>query len=458
MLPLALTARQSVAAFLLAAPAFAQIPDGHVVFGSFGSGTGVQGIYFTHPRDTTAQPVAITNLPSDLNNQGTGSRGVAALARRSSDGALLAGERAPAGASVDFWVLRLQGSQVVLAQSYSCGTSAGVGEIPQFGQLPDGRVVIAATDLLAGGQMAHFFNGGGYNWQGLSILNPQNGAFSTIAVSNWNQFVGVMNGMAVSRDGNFVYLGEYISTTAGSLWVIPTAGGTGTIVNLPFGASNVAVDLDGTVLVTTLNGPPNLFRYDPVAQSTTVVTTTTGPLNAIVIESATGNYQMATANGGTPSRSLLWRTPAGPENVLLSPQLGTISSVDVNPNPEVYGAGSPLPSAYAWRLSPNPGGLPLVGNTNFSLTVGASPGTVAAGLFLVGAAKSAPLSVLGIDVLVDPAGAVALSGSLTDTAILPLPLPNQPSLVGAQLFAQSIWIDLTTSSFAASAGVELTVL
>lgn len=446
-----------LAASSLAGSAVAQVPDGYIVFGTFATGPAFQGIYFAHPRDTTAAPIAVANLPQDLNNQGTGSRGVASLARRASDGAILAGERAPGGSSVDFWVLRLNGSAVTLAQSFSCGTSAGVGEIPQFGQLPDGRVVIAATDLQAGGQLAHFFNNGGYNWQGLSILNPASGAFTTVPVSNWGAFTGVMNGMAVSRDGLKIWLGAYISTTSGALWEIPVNGGTAVIAaQLPFGASNVAVDVDDTVLVTTLNGPPNLYRYDPVSTSLTPIPGASGPLNAIGVERTTGNFLMATANAGTPPRSLVWRTPTGPENLLLNPGLSTISSLDVNPNPESYGAGTPGAASYAWRLAPNPGGLPEAGNAGFSLTVAASAPTVAVGLFAVGFAKIAPLSVFGFDLLVDPAGVIALGTTLADEAVLPLPLTAGPGLIGTQLFVQGIFLE--PAAFVASPGVSFTVL
>lgn len=444
---------------LFAAAAAAQIPDGYVLFGTFGSGTGTQGLYFAHPRDTVQMVTPVLGLPADLNGTGSGSRGVAAVARRDRDGAVLAGERAPAGASVDFWVLQLVGNQVSVAQSYSCGTSAGVGEIPQFGQLPDGRIVVAATDLVAGSQMAHFFNGGGYNWQGLSILNPVSGAFTTVSVSNWNQFVGVMNGMAVSRDGNFVYLGEYISTSSGALWEIPIGGGTMTqAAALPFGASNVTVDQDGTVLVTTLNGPPNLFRYDPVSQSTTVVTTTTGPLNAILLESVTGNYMMATANAGTPNRSLIWRSPAGPDNTLLSPGLGTISAVAINPNPESYGTGTAGAASYAWQLAPNAGGLPQNGNAGFSLTLASDVPSTAIGLVGIAFAKIAPTPVFGIDLLIDPTGAVLLPTTLVDSATIALPLPTGASFVGLSLFGQAVLIETPSGQFVASPGVELTVL
>jgi hypothetical protein len=444
----------------LAAIATAQVPDGYAVFGTFASGSGTgRGIFFAHPRDSSAPIIPVTNLPQNLSDAGSGSRGVAALMRRPSDGAILAGERAPGGASVDLHVLHLSGSQVVFAQLFSCGTSAGVGEIPQFGMLPDGRVVVAATDLEPGGQLSHFFNGGGYNWQGLSILDTDSGTFTAIPVSNWNAFVGVMNGMAVSRDGSTVYLGAYISSSSGALWEIPLAGGTATqVAALPFGDSNVAIDHDDTVLLTTLNGPPNFFRYDPFTTQLTTIPSSSGPLNAVAVEPSTGNYFLATANAGTPPRSLLWRTPTGTETVLqVTPTTATISSIDSNPNPENYGAGTPGTAAYRWLTAPNPGGLPEVGNTSFSLTVAADQSIAAPGVVMLGQAAIAPLTVLGVDVVVDPSSAVFLGSVLVDTAEVPLPLPANPALVGIELYAQSFWIE-PAGNLTASNGVSMTVL
>ncbi len=357
-------------------------------------------------------------------------------------------------------VLHLSGNQVVFAQLFSCGTSVTVGEIPQMGLLPDGRVVVGASDLQPGGQLAHFFNGGAYNWQGLAILNTTSGQWQPIAVGNWAAFAGVINGLAVSRDGNSVYVGAYISSSAGALWAVPVAGGTATLVaSLPFGASNVAIDDDDTVLVTALNGPPNLFRYDPVAAIMTPVPSASGPLNAIAVERATGNYLICTANGGLPARSVVWRTETGPENVLQqTPTTATLSAIDVNPNPESYGTGTPALASYRW-LTPNPGGLPQAGNASFSLTVAASQTMVAQGLFVFAAAPVAPVNVLGVDVVVDPASASVFGAVLVDEATFALPVPAVPSLVGATLFAQSFWFELVANGgFAASPGVSLTIL
>lgn len=443
---------------LFGAAATAQVPDGYIVFGSFQGAPGQNGIFFAHPRDTTATPIPVTGLSPALAYDPTGQRGVAALLRRPSDGALIVGERAPAGTSVDLHILRLSGAHVMKAQLFSVGTSAAVGEIPQCGLLPDERIVVAATDLAAGGPLSHFDNGA-YNWQGLGILDPVSGGVTTIPVANWNVFTGVINAMTVSRDGSTVYLGSWISVSSGALWEVPTTGGALTLVaSLPFGASNLAVDLDDTVLVTTLNGPDNLYRYDPVTQSTTSIPNNTGPLNAIAVEAATGNYLMATANAGTPIRSLVWTTPTGLANVLISPNVATISALDTNPNPESYGQSSGGSTGYRWQIDGNPDGLPITGNADFSLTLASDTPIVALGFWLFAFASIAPVDVLGITAYIDVTNFLSFPLILNDTATFSWAIPNDPSMLGDELFAQALLVENPTSILAASPGLSLTIL
>ena len=42
--------------------AIAQVPDGYVVWGSFLGAAGQNGVYFSHPRDTTAAPISVTGI------------------------------------------------------------------------------------------------------------------------------------------------------------------------------------------------------------------------------------------------------------------------------------------------------------------------------------------------------------------------------------------------------------
>ena len=62
-----------------------------------------------------------------------------------------------------------------------------------------------------------------------------------------------------------------------------------------------------------------------------------------------------------------------------------------------FGAPTPRNQTYTWRLAPNPGGLPTVGNSGFSFTVDASPGApVVTGFVLAAAGLQTPLVVAGI--------------------------------------------------------------
>lgn len=446
---------------LFALPATAQVPDGWIVWGSFMSTTltnGQCGIFFSHPRDGLQPVIQVQGLPAALGFDPAGRRGSACVAYRSSDGMLIAGERSPAGTSVDLHVMRLVGDTVVYDQLFSCGTSTSVGEIPQCAVLSDGRIVVGATDLDAGGPLAQFQTAQ-YNWEGLGIVDTKSGSVTPIVVSNLNQFPGVINGLAVSKDEQTVYVGNWISSTSGDLWAVPIGGGTATMVAaLPWGASNVAVDLDGTVLVTTLNGPDNLYRYDPASGLTTPIPTGTGPLNAIHVEPTTGYYLMATASSGTPARSLMWMSPVGQPSVLVSPNQQTISGVSTNPNPEQFGASTPGAADYRWALSPNAGGLPLVGNNGFSLTVESSTQMNALAFVSMSLGKTPPTSLFGLSMHLELGTAVSVFSSFVDTLTVPLAIPNAPAFVGLQLYAQAFFAELPGNQLAASPGVELTIL
>ncbi len=446
----------------LVLPAAAQVPDGWIVWGSFMStnlANGQCGLFFSHPRDGLQPVIAVTGLPPALAFDPLGRRGSACVAYRASDGMLIAGERSPAGTSVDLHVMRLQGSAVVFDQLFSVGTSVNVGEIPQCAPLPDGRrIVVGASDLQPGGPLAQFQTLQ-YNWEGLGIVDTISGSVAPIPVSNLSSFPGVINGLNVSQDGQTVYVGNYISATLGDLWSVPITGGAATqVATFPFGASNVTVDNDGSVLVTTLDGPPNLFRYSPVTGLTTPVLTGIGAMNAICVEPATGNYLLATATAGTPTRSLLWMTPNGTPMLLASPNRQTISGISVNPNPEQYGDSTPGAVNYHWRVAPNPGGLPLAGNAGFSLTVASDQPMVAVALLSVSLASTPPTPQFGLVTHIDLSAAVTIFATLLDTATLPLPLPNDSAFVGMQLFAQAFFAEQPSQTLAASPGVSLTIL
>ena len=431
----------SLPLLVCAASAAAQVPQGWYAFGTFAGATSTltRGIFLAHPR--SAAPVtAVTGLTGDLTVTGT-----ACILYRESDGALLVGERAPAATSVDVHVLQLSGTAVVADMPISVGTGNSVGEIPQMGWLPDGRVVVAATDL-SDGPLKNYLTTR-YGWQGLGIVDTQNATVTPVPISNGATIVDVFNALAVAPDGQSVYLGTYVSNTSGDIWNVPLpAGGPATLVaNLPGGISNMAFDDQGYLWVTDAYTSQGLYKVDLATNTFVTVPHSAGAINGIAFEHTTGNFAFVTGGAGVPARSGFWTDPAGTNNLLATPAgIATPSGVAIRPNPARHGTGSAAANRYDWALRPNPGGLPLTGNAGFSLTLRTTgSGTTLAGVYLIATqALATPLHVLGVDLWLDPA-TIHLSGLVpaAPLATIPLPIPADPSLVGLPLFAQGFALE-----------------
>lgn len=101
---------------------------------------------------------------------------------------------------------------------------------------------------------------------------------------------------------------------------------------------------------------------------------------------------------------------------------------------------------------------PRLGNGLF----GYAMGNAQANTFGVIALALGPASIpaLGITVLVDPSSAVpfGLAANAFGAAIHPFPLPPNPAVVGAALYAQALWLDLCGSQlWASSPGLSFTI-
>lgn len=449
----------SFAVVALATSAFAQIPDGYYAWCSFQGTAGQTGVFFQHPRDA-GPPIVVTGLNPDLLWVPGGRQGASCIAIRPSDGALVVGERAEQGHSVDLHLMRLRGSDVAYDQLISMGTGGRAGEIPQCAFLPDERIVVAATDLTQG-PLALLLTQS-YGYEGVGIVDPVGGNVTPVPITNGQALAqGVFNGLTVSADGTMCYIANYVTSQQGEVWSLPLpAGGQATLIaTVPAGVSNLGWDGQGNLLIAALNGPPNLWRVDLSTMQMTTVPTTIGPLNAVGLESVTGNLAVVTANAGTPPRSVFWMENDGTEHLLASPNMATISGIDVAPNPRVYGTATQGQCTYVWKTAPNPGGLPLVGNTSFSLTiesslpVGAYLGAVVVAL----APATQPTTIAGVELLFDPASvATTINLSPQQTMTMPLPVPNDPNLVGGRLFLQTLFGE--PGGLAASAGLRVTIL
>jgi hypothetical protein len=433
---------------VLAATAAAQIPDGWYTHGAFSPQRGPIGVFLSHPR-TPGSPTAITNLQGDLTVTGS-----SCILYRRSDGAILVGERAPVGASIDLHVIWLNGTSVLLDASFSLGMGGSCcGEIPQMALLPDGRVVVAVTDV-ASGPLKNYLTTA-YGWQGVGIVDTRSGLITPIDITNGASIVDVFNALALSPDATSVYLGCW-EGTKGDIWSVPLAGGAATLVaSVPRGLSSLTFDKAGNLWAATLDSFQSLFRIDVTNGSFVHVSTLNGALNAVEYDATTGNFAALSANAGAPARSVFWMEPDGTDHLLTNAGLGILSGIAINPNPEVYGTGTPGNATYRWEL-PNAGGLPLVGNTGFSLTVQGTglpqPGVVAIGT----ARATVPIVVLGATLEVDPASILIWKSVASVPSPVTLPIPNDKNFIGAALRVQSFHLE--GSQLAATPGIEFTVL
>ncbi len=475
--------RNSLALVLAAAAAFAaresqaQVPDGWYVVSSFFNYScstypttcASEGgrLFFVHPRSPSivTAPIEVTGLGCDLTGEPalcgvTLTQGANCVLRRPSDGALIVGEQAPAGASVDLHILSLAGATVATDIPYSVGTAG-----------PGGTLGIVQSALLANGEVLVGVNGIAAGPLAGSILGivsenpPPAGTVTALPVSPPSPFPPGAFLNAVAVDGTTAYFGmvgdpaQCLSTVYG----VAVSGGSATPLATTAGAvANLAVDGAGQVLASFVANPcgappDNLVRIDPSNGTVTPIDPPIGVINAVAVERVTGNLALVTGNvPGGSSGTAYWATPAGAAAQLTFYYLGwwgAKSGIDVNPDPEAYGAGT-CGSKYAWALAPNPGGLPEVGNGGFSLTV-TSVGSPAPGLFAVSLA-SANGVVLGVDVLVDLAQLVVV-GSHPGT--ISLPIPPLAGLLGARVLVQSFHVDACgPMGIAASDGVEVSVL
>lgn len=444
-----------ILALLTATGLAAQVPQGHIVFSTFGN-AGQRGLFLSHPVHP-GTPRAIHGLYGDL-----AITGVSCVAYRPNDGAIICGERAQVNSSVDVHVIELKGTDVYRDSSFSLGTGGSCcGEIPQLAVLADGRIVVAATDLAAG--PLAMYQTTSYGIQGLGIVDTSSGKITPIPISNGASIVDVFNGLAVAPDESAVFVGTYVSSVQGDIYRIPLPGGGAAtkVATVPAGLSNICFDLDGSLLVTTLAPNQSLYRVDVSNGQVAQIANQLGTLNGLAVEAATASLLIVSSSGGTPSRSLHRVDGATGNTILLSnPGLATPSGIDLYPNPHRFAPAQHGADTYEWVLAPNPGGLPLVGNSGFSLTLQRSTTTVpTVQLLALSAGRLAqPLQIGQAQIWLDPAKLIAVGSHGASPQIQwALPVPNNTALVGIQLFAQSLHEEVG-GRLASSAPLAFTIL
>lgn len=434
-----------------ATTAVAQVPDGSFVFGTFGSASiGVRGLFYSHPRNQN-QITPIQNLQGDLTRTGS-----SCVVYRESDGMILAGERAPIGGSVDLHMIKLSGDSVLFDASFSLGQGGSCcGEIPQMSLLPDGRVVVAVTDIDSG-PLKNILTTS-YGWQGVGIVDTTSGLITPINVTNGNIITAVFNGMTVHPDFSKVYLCTWNSSTQGDVWEVPIQGGPATLTaTLPAGCSNMSFGSDGLLYVTCLNSQAPLYSVDVNTGVVTNIPQANGQLNAISQEKVTGEFGMVSASSGVPGRSVFWMERNGTAHLLSTPGLATPSGISAVPNPREVGEASPGNASYTWRV-PHPGGLPTLGNSSFSILVEGTgaiqPGWMVASL---GVAET-PTSFLGADIYLELSQILFSAPVPAPPVLMPIGIPSDPGLLGFSIYFQSVHTD-GAFALAATSPLKVTII
>jgi len=443
----------------LPAPALAQVPDGWFVVSSFKSDVpqgpfppfpGLGGIHFVHPRNPLP-PVSVVGLPNCLTGSGSppGPSGANAVLRRS-DGVLFVGEIVPQGGMpLHLHMLTIVGSQVTSDTPINLGTSGGAGaQVSQSAFLPNGDLLVAVAQV----------NSGPLAGTNLGVVSPT--SLMAVPVILGPVPAGVFNALAVDAQGAFAYIGIYHSVISSTIVRIPLPVPPGviptTVASLPKGVTGLALDYAGNLIAACNNGQfsgANLFSINVQTGAVTTLASPIDNLNGVVPETATGFLATISDSLNGVAR-VFWdqlELTSGPPG-----GWGVVSGIDLDPNPETYGQGTPGVNSYRWSFEANSVGLPLVNNPNFSLTLRSSPGA-APGIFgLSLASVSLPFS--GITLLVDPHQLlIPLLMALPsgNPVTIPLPIPDAPSLRGTRLFGQTVH---TEPGLAASNGIRFTIL
>lgn len=475
----------SLAALLLAfaGPLRAQVPDGYVVVSSFQNKTNSQagGLFWVHPASPTptASIVSITGLGCDLTGNGPGctpvsatqTRGANSVLLRPSDGVLLVGENSTVGDSVDLHAITLAGNAVASDVVHPLGTASGSeGSVTQAVVLDGTRVLVAVRGLGAPGPLA----GQALGIVDTSIAPGFPGAVVPVPLAPFP--AGQANALALDPSGSTAYFAMYDPPTGlSSIYSVPVPGAgipvAPTLVTaapLSTAVSGLVFDCQGRLLAAGLpiQAPAELYEIDtatgawvPIALSQTL-----GAINAITIESATGDALVATG-GASSWPGTAWRiTPSGSVTQLTSTAqgvLGAKSGIALDPNPDIYGAGVAGTNVYGWASCPNTGGLPTVGNAGFAIQVEADPGPLPAigGVYALCLGQaSLRIAEWGVTLLVDLAQPVQIAG-VAANGLIQLPIPANPALAGVGFFAQAVYFESIAPFIVGSApGLEITVL
>jgi hypothetical protein len=444
-----------------AAPLIGQVPDGWFTSSTFKNPNSSQlgGLQMVHPRSTV--PLSITGLGAELTGAGTVGvmQGASCVHYRRIDGTLVVGELAHLSQpSLDIHVITLSGSSVATQTTHRLGTVVGhpvgasffpYGSIDQLAPLPNGEMLFVARGCASPALGS----------SPLGRLDVVSGAITAVPMVPLP--AGTTNALAVDLDGGHAYVAMFASPSPGlsTVYRVPLPLGGAPFPVATFGGDVLQLAIEPTgFLVAGIDGTPGLLRIDPATGAVTNASPSLGCCNAFGVEAATGNL-VAIALCPVPGVYLV--APNGVSTFLFAPpphlQATTPSGLDLNPDPEIFGAATPGASSYDW-VFPNPGGLPVLGNAAFSLTL-ATTGTSVPGLWIVGVDRLVPPLALPGGLQLNIAWPFLFGGGLAGAPLqtIALPIPVDPALTSGPVYFQTLHLD-PSGQIGASAGLALTVL
>jgi hypothetical protein len=423
-------------------------------------------------------PTPVTGLPADLTGVGPSlTMGAQSILWRN-DGVLIVGEVAQGGQVLEIHEITLGPfnplGTPMAADVRRCITTvpAGwTGSIDQMDFLPNGDVLFSVRTLPA------TTCSGTVNAFSTTVLGILSTANAVVPVPVGPLPPGIVNALAFDAATSTLWVGMFVYLPATNLY-------TSTIYSIPFpppaGTSltpvatfpnqgallNLAVDDTGRVLASFL-GTTAISIINPATATVTQVPLLPAPtnINGIAVERVTGDVAFVTddpfnsrAVFRAPSNGGSW-SAANMLTPTLLPAIGNPSGIAIHPDPKTYGTATPGANTYAWALAPNPGGLPVIGNSGFSLTLVSTPAG-APGIWGAGLAALVPPStgiLPPIALNIDPANLVLwgpLAGQPVET--ISLPIPQAPILSGQTFYFQSAHFD--PAGLAGSAGLQVTIL
>jgi hypothetical protein len=423
---------------LLASTAIAQIPAGHYVVSSLRtSASGTGGLTIVHPTGAVA-PQPITGLPPELVGAGSANTSGANSVLDAKDGFLLAGNLSSTGTPVNLYELVVVNGAVVFSQTTNVGIGGNRAESPTVNQmalLANGNVVFAALNIDPAGPL------GG---QSIGLWDRSTATVTGIPIP---MPTGWINGLTVDEANSTIYFGMW---SANDIYSAPITGGNPTLVtSVPGNFWNLARDQDGNLLAAAGS---NLYRIDPqTGQTLETIPSGAGNLLGVSIERPTADP--IGCAGNSAGGQVVRLQASGAQTI--GPITGLVSGITVVDSVLEYGTATPGSTDYAFRTFPGVGGLPVAGNANHAVQIDAANGNTNLGV-LAANFGSASLPLLGFQLLVDPAGAVAL-GPFPAGSPIPFALP--PGLPQTSVFLQSIHLDAgAPQGFAASRGLNLTTI